>query len=557
MREIKVLDTIFKFNCIVENEPQHHLQFERTVTIRKKFQQYFKKAKYPALTDQQMFFFLVILGNSLECNSVENINVAATLNLKRAELIEMRFERIVNELINLGYIEIKGRGNHRHRGDTREIGVVSQIYDAVILDKQLGEKVIEVPSLYTVAFAAKNFMSDINHGNTSLGIATYKLQEHIIKVDSPAINIIKNYDLNALELIVYLICLWDRISDPNNHKVSINRILDGISERDTSTMFRIKKEFLYGTNVLFKQDLVKHANDDEFETGLVLKLSDRINDLLEEDQELCTKQKNYKELVKIEEKDVPTLFFNADVQREVDKLKTIFEPTRYKEMVAEFEKNSLPRTANLLLYGASGSGKTELAKYLSVGKMVYFVDVSQWKSMYYGRSQQLVVEQFKKFNAMAKANPFNTVMILNEADSLLNKRLDNVTSASEQTNNSITNILLENIENLQHGSLLIATTNNADSLDTAMSRRFSFKLHIDKPNTETSYNLWKHYISGYSEDLYNKLKYINICGGSITNIAKRCLIERCTNGIVEEMMIYQWATEESNFNSTTKPMGFK
>lgn len=555
---MSILDNIFKFQYQLSKEFQEVSTLtQTTLPTQKKIAKYFLKANYPEIRGNTLFVFCTILSISLEENCVDNMAVAAALNIIRNDLVKFRYELIVNELIEKGYIE--KRNSYSRRNERREVMVSPEIYEAILLDKELKKNEITVDDLYGLTITAKNYLEEIENGKVTLSIAVSKLKDMSSRIQSPFTKFIKNYEIGEIEFFVMMICVWDFLNEPNDHKVSVNRILDSVfDKKNASQLFRMKQSYMFSFNQLFDKKLIQKVDKDEMVSDNSIKLHDRVLEIIETDPRVTLQQKTFKELTQIEEKDIPKLFYNTKVEAEFQKMKSLLEPEKFKLVLENFEKAQLPSHANILLYGESGTGKTEMAKSLSVGKMVYNIDVSEWKSMYYGRSQQIVKQHFKRYAKMCEAYPFQCVIILNEADSLLGKRMDTANSAVDETSNAIQSILLESIENLPKGSLLIATTNMNNLLDDAFSRRFLFKIHIDLPNYETSFQIWKHYLSGYSDELYSKLGRLGLSGGFISNIAKKVTIDKIILGDeVTENTIYDWAIEESNYNKKSSPMGFQ
>lgn len=555
---MSILDNIFKFQYQLSKEFQEvSTLIQTTLPTQKKIAKYFLKANYPEIRGNTLFFYCTILSISLEENCVDNMAVAATLNIIRNDLVKFRYELIVNELVEKGYIE-KLNSTYSRRNQRREVMVSPEIYEAILLDKELKKNEITADDLYGLAINAKNYLDEIENGKITLSFAVLKLKELCYRIESPFTNFIKNYEIGEVEFLVMMICVWDFLNEPNDHKVSVNRILESVfDKKNASQLFRMKQSYMFGFNQLFDKKLIQKVEREEMVSDNSIKLHDRVVEIIETDPSITIQQKTFKELTQIEEKDIPKLFYNQKVEVEFQKMKLLLEPDKFKIVLENFEKAQLPSHANILLYGESGTGKTEMARALSVGKMVYNIDVSEWKSMYYGRSQQIVKEHFKKFSKMCFAYKNQCVMVLNEADSLLGKR-NTANSATDETSNAIQSILLESIENLPNGSLLIATTNMNNLLDDAFSRRFLFKIHVDLPNYETSFQIWKHYLAGYSDDLYSRLGRLGLSGGFISNIAKKVSIDKIIlGGEVTENTIYDWAIEETNYNKKSNPMGFQ
>lgn len=128
----------------------------------------------------------------------------------------------------------------------------------------------------------------------------------------------------------------------------------------------------------------------------------------------------------------------------------------------------------VLLYGPPGTGKTGFAYYLSdaIDMPLRHVRASDLLGPYVGETEQKIAEVFQL------AAQKNEILLLDEADSLLTSREGHVRSWET----SQVNELLSQMECFQ--GILIASTNFQQRLDTAVARRFDFKLAFDYLNEQ-------------------------------------------------------------------------
>ena len=118
----------------------------------------------------------------------------------------------------------------------------------------------------------------------------------------------------------------------------------------------------------------------------------------------------------------------------------------------------------------------------------------------------------------------------NEVDAIFSKRIDNPEDSVDQMMNSIQNICLEAIENLD--GILIATTNLAGNFcEEAFARRFIFKVEFSTPEAETRTKIWKSMIADISDDDACELgRSYAFSGGNIENIARKAAVGYVLSG---------------------------
>jgi len=175
----------------------------------------------------------------------------------------------------------------------------------------------------------------------------------------------------------------------------------------------------------------------------------------------------------------------------------------------------------ILLYGASGTGKTITAQALAgeAGADLFKVDASNLVSSWVGESTKNVKRVFKEFHKYSHHSRRRVFLFMNEADQLLSSR-GTIMQAADKEYNQMQNLLLEELENFD--GVFLATTNLLELFDTAWNRRFNIKIKFDIPKFETRLKLWKVHISDkmpLGDDVdFTKLADYELAGGSIANI---------------------------------------
>ena len=125
-----------------------------------------------------------------------------------------------------------------------------------------------------------------------------------------------------------------------------------------------------------------------------------------------------------------------------EQIKTAIAAVRYKKKMSEewgmseyFTEN---RAVILNFYGKSGTGKSMTAEAIAkeLGKKVYHINYSELESKYVGETPKNIRKAF------ANAARDDAVLIFDEADSFLGKRLTSVTQSADYGVNITRSVLL-------------------------------------------------------------------------------------------------------------------
>ena len=212
-----------------------------------------------------------------------------------------------------------------------------------------------------------------------------------------------------------------------------------------------------------------------------------------------------------------------------------------------------------LFYGEPGTGKTETVLQLAkqTGRDIMQVNISQIKSMWVGESEKNIKQLFDDYRARAMESELTPILLFNEADAIINKRREGAERAVDKMENSIQNIILQEMETLD--GILIATTNLAQNMDKAFERRFLYKIKFEKPTIEARMSMWREMIPaiGEADSRALALKY-DFSGGQIENIARHYaignILHGCSDDIVKELSAY--CDSEKLQSKETRRIGF-
>jgi SpoVK/Ycf46/Vps4 family AAA+-type ATPase len=153
---------------------------------------------------------------------------------------------------------------------------------------------------------------------------------------------------------------------------------------------------------------------------------------------------------------------------------------------AQFEAeglNNAETSTSLLMYGPPGCGKSRLARFIAreLGMDLYIARLDGLISSYLGSTAKNIRALFD----FASKNP--CVLFLDEFDAIAKLRGDTQELGELKR---VVNSFIQNLDSLSSQSIILAATNHERLLDTAVWRRFSYRIHLDYPNPELREEMW-------------------------------------------------------------------
>ena len=217
------------------------------------------------------------------------------------------------------------------------------------------------------------------------------------------------------------------------------------------------------------------------------------------------------------------LFFPKKFQTEINRFKNVLKPKVFNNLLKELKQNNYSKSFISLFYGLPGTGKTASVYDIAytTKRDVLQVDIEKIRDKFVGESEKRLAQIFDEYKEAKKILKRTPILLFNEADALLGQRI-NVSNSVDQMNNSMQNILLQNLEDFK--GIFIATTNLIDNLDDAFSRRFLYKLEFPKPTVQIREKIWIDKLPNLKEDIYVALSKHELSGGQIELVAKQFVI---------------------------------
>ncbi|EDO9333798.1 AAA family ATPase [Campylobacter coli] len=314
-------------------------------------------------------------------------------------------------------------------------------------------------------------------------------------------DIFKEYSLEYKEQIIFLALLKEEYTLSNENSVSreMNSLLSLVSENDLE---KHKNKSLLQENApllnLIEYDEYLNAFGDISKSFFIT------DEIL---QRIINFEPKQNKKIKIESVLKDQDIFEL-IEPSID-INDIIMPQNTKELLENIlkqqDKKVLERLnswgiksnknieAKIIFYGPAGTGKTmsALAMAKSMKKSVLSFDCSKILSKWVGESEQNVRKIFDTYKNIVQTCKQSPILLLNEADQFLSTRVES-SSGSDKMHNQMQNIFLEQIE--RFNGVIIATTNFLESLDSAFSRRFDYKIEFKKPDFKDRLKMWEKFL---------------------------------------------------------------
>ena len=304
--------------------------------------------------------------------------------------------------------------------------------------------------------------------------------------------------------------------------VSWRNLDDYMSEME---LMDFKMDYKFERLSLQKNKVIEYAGRNSVMSKDYFKLSDEVKEELFADVGGIRKEeKNVAASKKMLSADIlpKTLFYNPEEHRQVEQLKELMSQERLNDIRARMKDKGLRTGFTCLFYGGPGTGKTETVYQIAreSGRDLFIVDVSQIKSCWVGESEKSIKKVFDKYREAVKDGGIIPILLFNEADAVFGIRQEGAESAVDKMENSIQNIILQEMEDLD--GILIATTNLTTNLDKAFERRFLYKIRFERPSREARVSIWRAMMPSLSEEEAKILaNNYDFSGGQIENIVRK------------------------------------
>ncbi len=327
-------------------------------------------------------------------------------------------------------------------------------------------------------------------------------------------------------LLIFMAHLYVENSDDNINFSDIDDLFD-----DGELPSWVKREFRSRESDLFVKGLIENVNEGGMARSDAFKLTEKAKNELLTELNINNIGKSDKGLIKADTLAEKTLIYNDSESNQIAELSSILSEQRFNDVQSRLRKAGMRTGFCCIFYGAPGTGKTETVYQLSrqTGRDILRVDVDKIKSCWVGQSEKNVKELFDRYRSICKNSKLAPILLFNEADAVLGLRMEGASQAVDKMENSIQNIILQEMESLE--GIMIATTNLTTNLDKAFERRFLYKIRFDKPSVDARARIWQTMLKGLSNDDANTVaSQFDLSGGEIENIARKHSINAILTG---------------------------
>ncbi len=353
----------------------------------------------------------------------------------------------------------------------------------------------------------------------------------------------------------FLYLIWKRLTGEDGADISVvsSQLFD-----DPVSQIRFTQQLLFGESRLLRAGWValeaaRFSNDSE------VKLTDQAKEQLDSlGIKLRLPDTSRKHMIRPADLASKKMMYNQGERQQIGVISRLLKERNLTRAQRAMRDKGYPTGITVLFHGVSGTGKTETVYQLArqVNREIRQVDISRSRSMWFGESEKNIKRIFDDYREMIKKSSKLPILLFNEADAIISRRKPIGVSSVSQTENSIQNILLEEMERFP--GILFATTNLIRNIDEAFDRRFLFKVEFHLPDTISRRQIWKVKLPTLTNAECRQLADLyEFSGGQIDNVARKCEMESMLAG---KMLTFETIIKNCDAETLTRrlqqPIGF-
>jgi hypothetical protein len=448
-------------------------------------------------------------------------------NFSPFDLFEIK--NIISSLVKKGWLCKSGaRGVHRGNRMIDEKSYKIPNYIMSLLHKnEIPDIIIKEHDAYSITNLLYGHLKDYVHCMTEfedMQAALLELEEEFHDINP--IKTANELELKENErLILYYLVTKTSIGE---EIIDVDILLSNIFKTHMEKLL-VQNLLKNRKSLLFKNKYVEFIKED-FQTDKKLKLTeDGIKKIFGENSFFLAKNDDFTsglcKLIKYDSIVEKNLIYNESEQQTISSVSEILKKEKFDEIVRRLEENKMRPGLTILLHGYPGTGKTETIYQLArqTKRNILLVDISEIRDKWVGESEKRLKAVFGTYRNSLKHFEEVPILLFNESDALIGKRI-NVNTSVDQMNNAMQNILLQELEDFK--GILMATSNLTSNLDEAFERRFLFKIKYSKPSIEAKIGIWRSKLQFLNEkDACRLAQEFDFSGGQIENISRKLFLD--------------------------------
>ena len=447
-------------------------------------------------------------------------NISSMINVSNIRIISMM--NVADSLIKKGYLT--GREN---KNEEKYYSIPTKVINSI-------RQNLPVTPVKMTELTEDEFFDRLNEIFEEDDINQWDRYDMILdliknNMHLPYCKVMDSYDLCVTEFLLANV-FANRLVNEDDDNIATSDWEDYIFSK--SQVRRILKSMKDGTNPLIEKGILEAKADEGVRDPNLYHFTAAAKEALFPDMEFdSSSNKSDKKLTSYTTFAPKQLYYAPHVQSQIDRLAELLQPEQFKHVTDRLNQNGMRKGFACLFYGSPGTGKTETVNQLArrTGRDVLMVDVTQIKSCWVGESEQNIKALFDRYRKCVKEMEVAPILLFNEADAVLGIRQEGAQKAVDKMENSIQNIILQEMETLE--GIMIATTNLTCNLDKAFERRFIYKIEFERPTVEAKQQIWKSMIPALSDEQAHSLaKDYDLSGGQIENVARKRTVELILSG---------------------------
>ena len=386
----------------------------------------------------------------------------------------------------------------------------------------------------------------------------YDEVESIFRVneDLQIVKAFKDAEIKRVDLILFAILIM-RYVQYNDEQLEASDMEDYFENKHI--LRHEIRELEDGSHSLMTDGWVEFRFEDGQVDSSSWKLTEKAKSRFLSELNLTRKKRTSANAIQADSIIAKQLFYNEATSRQISRLDMLLSKEQFHQIQQRLLEKGMRQGFACIFYGSPGTGKTETVLQLAkrTGRNIMQVNIPALRSKWVGETEKNIKEIFDNYRSFCRGEELEPILLFNEADAILGKRLEGATGGVEKMENAMQNIILQEMENLD--GIMIATTNLSGNLDAAFERRFLYKVEFAKPTAAECRHIWQAMLPRLTDEQALALaEQYHLTGGQIENIARKYTVETILNGETDDYLdtIRKLCAEEKGMLHSRRVVGF-